>query len=243
MKLLALFFILLLCCSSLQAQDELIKHEIVKEGDSIQIEYLLTDAVDTIYQRKMYKYDVLIESLFLYQKKRVGAYKRYSFKGELIIAGDFSRQGEKQGPWMNYYPNGTMASKTFYDEGHIMGNATFYYENGRMRAIGDYLTKKHAYVISGYAMEHKVESKIGDWIYYYDNRQVESKGAYWFEEVIRNYSYNQNDDPGASLGELERQWKVDLKHGEWRYWNRAGKLLRTEHYDKGALLEVEAVKG
>jgi antitoxin component YwqK of YwqJK toxin-antitoxin module len=240
MKFLVLLFIF--CFSGLKAQDELIKHEIVREGDSIQIEYLLTDAVDTIYQRKMYKYDVLIESLFLYQKKRVGAYKRYSFKGALIAAGAFSRKGEKQGPWVNYYPSGTMASKTFYEEGHVTGNATFYYENGRMRAIGDYLTKKHAYVVSGYAMEYKVESKIGDWIYYYDNRQIESKGTYWFGEVLRDYSYRESDDPGASLGELERQWKIDLKHGKWSYWSRTGKLLKTEYYDKGTLLEVEEAK-
>lgn len=212
---------------------------IVQESDSIRLEYTLVNLADSTYSKKMFKNNILIESLFLRKRKRVDEYKEYYDNGTLLGEGRFDSLGKYTGEWKRYYKNKQLANVRNYSHGGLKGNSVFYYKNGNKKATGLYEHELYELHISGHSMDNLVESKMGLWTYYHPNGQKEAEGNYWFDEILLQTPEERlKEAEDIEFGDLIRPYKVDLKHGTWQYWDNNGLLQKEETYDKGELLEI-----
>ncbi|MDC0230677.1 hypothetical protein OAK19_01805 [Aureispira] len=225
---------------------------LIQESDSIRIEYELVPNTDSIYERTMFKYDILIEKMYVQRRIQVGSYMEYYDDGTLMGIGEYNSKGKPDGTWMDYYPNGQITNKRIYKNGGLNGRAMFYYPSGQLKAKGSYSSENHQYIISGYSLESLAESKIGEWSTFHPNGQPETKGAYWFSKPISNSPQERKggitkkniDDymHKVEVGEYARIWKKDLKHGPWMEWDKDGILLKKEIYNRGELVEILNIK-
>jgi antitoxin component YwqK of YwqJK toxin-antitoxin module len=243
MKYIVSFYFFLMANLLLAQSDKII----VEESDSIRIEYRLLPQTDSVYERRMFKHDILIEQLHVQYKIRVGEYMEYYDDGTLLGMGEFNSKGESIGIWKAFHPNGRLSNKRSYENGGLKGEAIFYYSDGNIKAKGSYHSDMHQYIVSGYSMESLSESKVGQWIYFYPNGQMKSKGEYWFKKPVTNSPENRKDDvledeesfsDDLEIGEYARIWKKDLKNGEWLQWNKYGEATKMEVYNKGELVEI-----
>ncbi len=99
-------------------------------------------------------------------------------------------------------------SKAFIAEGH--------YENGNLKFKGEFLK---CTTRDPHGLYDIFESrKIGRWIYYYPNGNIER---------IENYSHNTSCS------------KINFKSGKWQYWNDQGDLYFEEEYRQDTLVAAE----
>ncbi|MCP4441104.1 MAG: hypothetical protein GY810_19440 [Aureispira sp.] len=212
---------------------------VVHENDSIRLEYTLVNANDSTYSKKMFKHNILIESLFLRDRKRVNEYTEYYDNGNILGEGRFDSLGKYTSTWKRYYKDKQLANERNYSNGGLKGNSIFYYKNGNKKAEGQYDHELYELHVLGHSMDNLVESKIGLWTYYHPSGAKASEGNYWFDEILlQSPEARLEEAEDIEFGDLTRPWKVDLKHGVWQYWDNNGKLIKEETYDKGELLEI-----
>ncbi len=233
--LLSLFFLYA------NAQTEYVK----QVNDSIRMVYKLsnTNEQDTVYERKMYKNDTLVEQLYLKNNQMVGLYYSFYDNGERLMEGLYDKKGKATGIWRRYHLGGNKASELNYVDGALNGKATFYYPNGKLKEFGHFKAERYNFMISGMNVPHLVESRVGLWEYYHKDGGIKAKGEFWFDEIpMRSPQEMMDAMESMETGEFVKPWKVDLKHGKWQYWNKAGKLIKEEIYDKGELVEMIKIK-
>lgn len=134
-------------------------------------------------------------------------YKNGLKKGEGII----DNKGIKQGPWKEYYTEGTLRGEGEYFDGARIGKWKFYHLNEKLEQVGKYRKGGKAH---------------GDWIWYYENGSVR-----------REETYLNGKEDGAIVefneeGNIIKQGEyVDgFKEGEW--------IINTGDYiEKGNYIE------
>jgi uncharacterized protein len=105
-----------------------------------------------------------------------GVFKAFDRNGNIINSeiyregnktgeGVLSEKGIKQGPWKEYYIDGTLRAEGEYENGLKKGEWKFYHPNGKMEQTGKYITG---------------EKPHGRWVWYY------SDGKLLREEIFRN---------------------------------------------------------
>jgi antitoxin component YwqK of YwqJK toxin-antitoxin module len=241
MKALLSLVFLLLCLQISSAQTEYVS----QVNDSIRMEYKLSNASeqDTVYERKMYKNDTLVEHLYLKNNLMIGRYYSYYDNGERLMEGFYDQNGKASGKWRRYYKGGNKASELTYDDGALNGKAIFYYPSGKLREFGHFKAESYNFMISGMNVPHLVESRVGVWEYYHESGGLKAKGEFWFDEIpMRSPQEMMDAMESMETGEFVKPWKVDLKHGKWQYWNTDGKLIKEEIYEKGELVEMIKIK-
>jgi len=111
------------------------------------------------------------------------------------------QDGQRQGEELRYFPNGKVEYKAIW-RNDTLGPYTWWYPNGQMRWQRD-----HHHVTSWYENGQKeAEGKFinGRYRKWYHNGQLKETGQY-----------------GDTFGK---------KVGEWRYYNKKGKLTETREY-------------
>ena len=96
------------------------------------------------------------------------------------------KNGQKDGPWVFYYPNGQLKEKGDYKNGEREGSWVEYYEHGQLRDKGDYKNGEKegprvSYWDNGQVFEKgdfKNGKREGPWVSYWQNGQLEMKGDY-----------------------------------------------------------------
>ncbi len=237
MKIAVLFFAWLFA-ASLQAQTEFIS----RPNDSIRLEYVLSSSSDqdTVYEVKMYKYDVMVEHFYLKNRLTVGRYKSFYDDGSRLMEGFYNQQGKAEGEWKRYHKGGNFSAKLNYKGGALNGQATYYYENGKIKETGQYRSETFNFMISGMNVPHLVESRTGVWEYYHEEGGLKARGEFWFDDIpMRSPQEMLEAIESMESGEFMKPWKADLRHGKWQYWDKKGKLVKEEIYEKGELLEEQ----
>lgn len=88
-----------------------------------------------------------------------------------------------------------------------------HYSNGNIKSKGKVVS--YWPVNLGCGQKNRVEKKVGKWKYYFPNGKLKTQGSYSKEK----------DCDGKSL-----------KEGEWKVFDRTGKLIRTEEYHEGEMI-------
>jgi antitoxin component YwqK of YwqJK toxin-antitoxin module len=159
----------------------------------------------------------------------------------------------------SYFANGKLSERYTLVEGKFHGKYTSFYENGNLRAEGQY--------------ENNI--MVGEWKYYYEDGEMLSRQKFekgklifleaWDEEsnlivkdgtgtFILNYpdgskmsstSYKNCKKNGAWISWYENGVKANESHfiegeptGIWSYWDEKGNLIERKEYNKdGKLVE------
>ncbi len=151
--------------------------------------------------------------------------------------------GSREGTWTYYHQNGWVSSRGEYKNDQSVGHWTYFYDNGATGSEGEELD----------------DMRMGVWRYYHPNGQlsytgetVNGKGAglwTYYDSLGRKTSEGYwKDDLKDSLwvyyhpnGQVESKGlnKLNYQHGEWQYYDSQGKLLRTDRFNNGLLINFE----
>lgn len=70
------------------------------------------------------------------------AEKQYYETGMLMMEGSI-KDGQRDGAWTSYFPDGKVQSTGFFEQGRRTGDAKVYYENGNLYMEGPYKEDRH----------------------------------------------------------------------------------------------------
>ena len=90
--------------------------------------------------------------------------KAYLYKNGLIIGeGIVKEDGNRDGPWKDFYPDGSLKAEGNYDNGKQVGEWKFYHSNGKIEQTGKF------------SKQGKFD---GTWKWYFDNGQLLKEEEY-----------------------------------------------------------------
>ncbi len=121
----------------------------------------------------------------------------YVFKnGTMIGEGIIDEEGNRDGPWKEYYPNGALKSEGTYDQGKRINQWKFYHPNGQLEQIGSY---------------NKNGKEDGQWTWYYATGDLLREETY-FNGMIDGHSVEYDRD-GSVISEGD--YIEDKRDGKW----------------------------
>ena len=153
------------------------------------------------------------------------------------------------------------APEGFYENGLIRVEIDFY--NHMYKGIYRKYFSTGKIEINGYYDYHESDSlintwwssKVGIWEYYFPDGKKKCLESYWSglpipkkytvtnEEVLSGKLTAEDIEkiPLLPNGEVDfGKYERSVKHGEWKYWNKKGKLVKIERYNKDKLVETKA---
>ena len=117
--------------------------------------------------------------------------------GTLLFEGIVDEEGQKQGPWKEYYRSGELKAEGRYRDNKKVGTWKYYYRNGNLEQTGSY--------IAGLP--------DGTWEWYYPDQSLLREEEYVMgDEEGKSIEYS---DTGTVIAEGE--YVGGLKEGEWMY--------------------------
>lgn len=119
-------------------------------------------------------------------------------KGNMVGEGIVDEEGNRDGPWKEFYPDGTLRSAGTYDKGIKTGEWKYYYANGKIEQQGKY-TKKG-----------KLD---GLWTWFYEDGGMQREQGYI--NGLEDGEYLENDEQGKTI--VKGQYVEGLEEGEWVY--------------------------
>jgi len=119
-------------------------------------------------------------------------------KGNIVGEGIIDEEGIKDGPWKEYYDDGTLRSVGTYDKGNRVGDWKFYYENGKIEEQGKYSKKGNP---------------DGTWRWYYDDGTLRREESYI--AGLEDGEYTEFDEKGKLI--VKGSYVEGLEEGEWMY--------------------------
>lgn len=122
----------------------------------------------------------------------------YNNNGNLLSEGIVDKDGKKEGKWKYFYENGKIKAEGNYVSNQEQGQWTFYYNNGNVEQKGEYKNGKYN----------------GLWTWYYENNSVKKEENYYNgKEEGESIEYN-------DLGEIiaKGEYFEGEKEGEWFYY-------------------------
>lgn len=123
------------------------------------------DFTDTAYYKEIAasNEDMTPKVIYYYEKDSTGkptenkVHETYLYPGNKKYVDGNVAQGERDGLWYAYYPDGTVQTKAYYVNGKQHGQYTVYYENGNVRYEGRY----------------NMGTRIGEWNFYNEDGSIE----------------------------------------------------------------------
>jgi uncharacterized protein len=187
-----------------------------------------------LWRKGSYKDNELIEKLSITEGKKLFIPRKLNFNDSRysdhnnaqpikdgVRINQYDIDGNKQGYWEGYYPNGKLESKGSYNNGKKDGYWVWYHSNGKLDSKGNY--------VDGL--------RDGYWEYYYDNGKLDSKGSY------KNGKREGYWEAYYDNGELELKWiyKDGKKDGYCETYNDNGGLMYKGIYKNGELIQESPI--
>jgi uncharacterized protein len=119
-------------------------------------------------------------------------------KGKMTGEGIVDEEGTRDGPWKEYYDDGTIRSVGIYDKGNRVGEWKFYYENGKLEQQGKYSKKG---------------KPDGTWKWYFEDGILQREQS--FIAGLEDGDYMENDETGKLI--VKGQFVEGLEEGDWTY--------------------------
>lgn len=152
----------------------------------------------------------------------------FTFTGGVITAeGIIDDEGVKDGPWKEYYTNGTLKSEGVYRNGKRTGKWRFYHTNGALEQEGNYNNQGNSegqwkwYYDDGLILreENFVNGKPEGIFTEFDEKgNVIIQGEYFdgLEEGFWTYRHGDHREEGT--------YRSGMRNGEWKYYYDDGQL-------------------
>lgn len=175
--------------------------------------------------------------------KKDGYWKFYYRDGSIEEEGNFVK-GTAEGAWKWYHENGEVLREETYKNGKENGEIKEYDEKGDIIAQGKYENgKKNGHWLY-LSPEMKQEGNFaddkedGEWKHYYDNGKLYFQGSYvnGDEDGAHNY-YFEDGNPKE-----ERFYKLGVKEGLWKIYDRNKTLILTINYEGGKEVKYDGIK-
>lgn len=130
--------------------------------------------------------------------------------------------------WKSYFATGKLRSEHNYKNGRLHGDHKEWNENEILILRGHYN--------NGY--------KDSIWTFCYENGVKETEGAFIVDtlRLIKNFIMLKNRID-VSTGEIHTSWTMKDQHspphGEWNFYDKKGKRIKTLVFDKGVIVSIE----
>lgn len=124
------------------------------------------------------------------------------------------KDGIKEGPYTSWHDDGKKSEHGQYVKGMKDGRWTAWYDTGQVE----------------WEAEYKQDEKHGAWSRFYRNGVQASDGRYVDGKMEGRWISWFNNGKKSEEGQM----KGGKNHGKWKYYNKLGRLKRTERYDRGA---------
>lgn len=159
-----------------------------------------------------------------------GHIEDYTMDHKLVMKGDYSEDGYKNGAFEFYYPDGTLEQKGRYSRDTMRGIWEYYYPNGQLKAVFYFPPDPSRYLVL------KFINKEG--------KTTLENGSGDFE-----WSDDEPDHPSADADyygfRVVGTFRDSLRTGTWEYYLGNEKNMNTltykEFYDKGRLKKTKYV--
>lgn len=146
----------------------------------------------------------------------------YTFKnGNIVAEGIIDDEGIQDGPWKEFYENGSLRSEGMYRNGKRTGKWKFYHSNGNLEQEGNYNNQgntdglwKWFYEDGQLLREENYLNGSSEGIFteYDENGKVIIQGEYveGLEEGLWTYNLGDHREEGTYRG--------GMRNGEWKYF-------------------------
>lgn len=134
-----------------------------------------------------------------------GKYTDYLVKGNIVIECGSYSSNQKNGEFIDYYPNGNVKKKGEYKNNQLFGNWYYYYSNGQLKAILSFSEKDF----------QPIECRDS-----LNRLTLENGTGIWETEIYVK----------GESGRLIAKFKKGKRHGIWKYVNNDGKEILSEEY-------------
>ena len=169
--------------------------------------------------------------------------KAYLYKNGVITGeGIIKEDGNHDGPWKDFYPDGSLKAEGNYDNGKQTGEWKYYHANGKIEQVGKF---------------NKQGKFEGTWKWYFDNGQLLKEESY--RNGLRDGMSTEYDETGTVVtegeyvnGEEDGPWfeltgdtymhgtyRDGLRNGMWYnfYLDRSGEKTDSLCYFKGGFID------
>lgn len=216
---------------------------------------------DDLLRKESYKNDLLdgptkvyyssgelLEESTYENDKREGDWKMYYDNGNVKIDGE-SKNDKHHGEFVFYFENGKKEFEGRYEEGLQQGQWIEYHKDGRIKIIVLYENGKikEKREMNGVFMDYYI-TDIPKSEYRYKDGKKHGVFTEWYDKGEFKRIQTKSDGPGNEMQwreklvgqqvKLEGEYRNGEPDGEFNYYNEDGKLIKTEVYEGGELLET-----
>ncbi|MGM0503761.1 MAG: toxin-antitoxin system YwqK family antitoxin, partial [Bacteroidota bacterium] len=205
---------------------------------------------DIDVREKFDKNENLIFQGTYFNQKPIGVHRYFDKKGnviqsktydayhQLISEGIVQLDGKKQGTWIDYYPDGNIKAKGYYQNGIKSGKWIFYFPNGNIEQTGTYTNGKLSGRWKWYFKNGQLRKEEfyiyglpdGESVEYSDSGTVIAKGNYIQGEKEGTWNYDIGDQTETG------KYVMGLKDGKWfRYYKSNHELANEGIFLQGSL--------
>ena len=153
--------------------------------------------------------------------------KGYYKNGKLKYTGTLWK-GFRIKRWKSWYENGNLESDGEFDLKGEKGEWRYYYQNGNLKNIANYENGKLVGLVKNFDENGKFYSTV-----YYEKNSNLTKWQFFYEDEKSIKKEGMAYDMGDKV---EKRWKII---GEWKYYNKEGKLEMIETYENNEIVKVE----
>lgn len=145
---------------------------------------------------------------------------------------------KRSGEWKFYATTGALTTTEFYVNGHLNGNDTDFFSNGKIKDITPYIND----TLNGEYKEYFINDSLkvhgwylngnaeGDW-HYYDPRGDLASTCYYVGGQVNGYDLFY--DPNGKMTEKDFYYKTGYLDKVWVYDSTGKKIIYTYSSDKG----------
>lgn len=164
------------------------------------------------------------------------------------------KNGTKEGFEKGWWKNGGQAYVVRYVDGVPELAVSYFHKNGRLAVIANAVAlTKGAVAIVGKGVYKELDSiphfkglvphdylLKGNWTSFYETGVIQTTGFYLPEVTVEFSRVIETNENGEIVAEyIEQSVSEGTKDGRWAYFDKYGKLLRLEFYDRGKLLRAK----
>lgn len=179
-----------------------------------ELEKLEQEVSDGLFKDEVESLTFKIELDESFLKKDTMYKENYTASGKLKFEGQINNS-YITGTWKTYYESGNIKNSVNYDEGKLNGEAWFYFDSEQN------IVKAEAF------FEDDLMTR--DYFEYYENGTQKAKIEYYKGEADGDASFYYKN---GKL-KIEAEYKNNMKHGKWTYFDEKGKEVGKEKWKKG----------
>jgi len=162
-----------------------------------------------------------LKSILRYRSKREAYAKHFYSTGEIMAEGKYLDR-KKDSLWINYGANNIKLKEGFFEKGKKQGSWKTFFPDGRIAEEKFY----------------KDDTVEGVYTSYFANGRIKQKATYQKGMMEGKTTFYDSEGNISIIG----KYYHDSQDSVWTYYNEDGEVEKVLQYDRGKLLNPEAVE-